>query len=173
MQVSCNVYLLVHTCFLVRRTLKAAGTTSPWSMLWSCMWAPKLFHCCKPRGSAWAQSRPALTWTSFRTWRSTWIRKVSWTLCLYLLTVQIICCGVWTIKSWTMIKTNRDECIHPRLWRELTTHSVEFHPKSCILVLNNGGIGPKASLNSSFVIAGRAQVTSSITVRVRPAHGGR
>ena len=55
-------------------------------------------------------------------------------------------------------------------------HSVEFRPKSCILVLNNGGIGPKASLNlgdSSIVTAGRAQVTSSITVRVRPAHDRR
>ena len=55
-------------------------------------------------------------------------------------------------------------------------HSVEFRPKSCILVLNNGGIDPKASLNlgdSSIVTAGRAQVTSSITVRVRPAHDRR
>ena len=37
--------------------------------------------------------------------------------------------------------------------------------------LNNGGIGPKASLNlgdSRLVMAGQAQVTSSITVRVRP-----
>ena len=57
-----------------------------------------------------------------------------------------------------------------------TIHSVEFRPKGCILVLNNGGIGPKASLNlggSSFVIAGRAQVTSSITDRVRPAYDRR
>ena len=40
--------------------------------------------------------------------------------------------------------------------------SVEFHPKSYISILINGGIGPKASLNlgdSSFVLAGRAQVT--------------
>ena len=59
---------------------------------------------------------------------------------------------------------------------KMHSHSVEFRPKNCILVLNNGGIGPKASLNlgdSSLFMAGRAQVTSSTTVRVRPAHDRR
>ena len=52
-------------------------------------------------------------------------------------------------------------------------HSVEFCCESCILVVNNGWIGPKTILNlgdSSLVTAGQAQVMLSITVWVRPAH---